>query len=326
MVVGGQTSNESTINASVPQGSILGPTLFLVFIDDMCDQLTNPSRLYADDSTLYCCVDAEYPEQCVVTLNSDLSHIHNWGLKWKVNFAPEKCKVMSITKKATEPQGDLFLGGTKLQECEELDILGVNFQKNLSFSSHLDTIAEKAGTRMNMFRKAALYLDANGRSSVYKALPRRTMEYAPLAWMSASETHLRRLDHIQHRAENIIGPQRPGCELDSLAHRRLISGLGLLHRMQKEGEPELIRSQLPQYNKLHRSTRANAVAHSLKTPAGRTESGHWSLHQYDRSFLPATVPVWNSLPPQIVGNPSIDSTKTFCKCANRHLKGICEPM
>ena len=96
VVVGRQSSAEKPINASVPQGSILGPTLFLMYIDDLGDDLSNAILLYADDSTLYCTVCKDDLAQYVVSMNTDLSQMNLWGLKWKVLFAPEKCKVTTL--------------------------------------------------------------------------------------------------------------------------------------------------------------------------------------------------------------------------------------
>ena len=316
VVVGGQTSEQRPINASVPQGSLLGPTLFLTYIDDLSDQIYNSMFLYADDSTLYCTVIRDGVVQAVESLNADLAEIHAWGQTWKVLFAPEKCKVMTISRKEPQPQPPLLLGGTVLQESDELDILGVCFPKNLSFQSHLDKVVSKAGQRVNMLRKIASHLDSKGKASVYKAHIRSTMEYAPLCWMSASETQLRRLDDIQHRAQRIIGPQ---VHLEPLAHRRLISALGLLYRMHKADQPEVLRSLLPPKVQVARSTRSTNASHALQPLAGRTGSGQWSLHQYDKSFLPAAIPVWNSLPSDVIGSPQTDDTKTFCMRAHRYL-------
>jgi len=321
VVVGGQSSAEKPINASVPQGSILGPTLFLTYIDDLGDDLENAIILYADDGTLYCIMLRDDPVQSVASLNVDLQQIHHWGLKWKVLFAPEKCKAMTISKRGPcdQPHPSLYLGDAELQECDELDILGVCFNKTLSFQPHLDKVVSKAGKRVSVFRRVAPYLDAKGRATVYKAHIRSTMEYAPLCWMSASESQLRRLDDIQNRASKIIGM---GVKLDTLAHRRIISALGFVHRMHKQSEPQLIRSLLPPKQVSSRSTRSNRGQHTLQPLRGRTVAGRWSLHQFDRSVLPTVVPIWNTLPPEVVGCPETEATKTFCQRVHQYIKRI----
>jgi hypothetical protein len=330
VVVGGQTSVEKSINASVPQGSILGPTLFLIYIDDLGDNLRNAILLYADDSTLYCEVQKDALDHTVTSMNADLEQINQWGLLWKVIFAPEKCKVTTISKRRSQPAQtitSLNLGGKVLHESEELDILGVTFPSNMSFRSHLDKVASKAGKRVSVLRRIAPYLDTKGKATVYKAHIRSTMEYAPLSWMSASETQLRRLDDIQLRAQKIIGP---GAVLDTLSHRRLISGLGLVHRMHKPDQPAKLRTMLPPKmcpvrstrSKMCpvRSTRSSSGDHALQPLAGRSTAGQWSIQQYDRSALPTIVPVWNSLPPNIIGYPEAEDAKTFCKRAHHHLR------
>ena len=87
-------------------------------------QQTHTAKLYADAGTLYC--TSKHQEQYTSSLNADLSLINDWGVKWKVMFAP---------KKGTVPEVELFLGGPKLRECDGLDILGVNYQRNLSFTT-----------------------------------------------------------------------------------------------------------------------------------------------------------------------------------------------
>jgi len=321
VVVGGQSSVEKSINASVPQGSLLGPTKFLVYIDDLGDGLGNLIYFYADDSTLYCIIRQGGLPQTVNSMNADLSHIHLWGLQWKVIFAPEKCKVMTLSKKRSQsqqlPPSSLFMGGTELQECSEIDILGVTYTNNMSFDQQVDKVASNAGRRVSVLRRVAPYLDAKGRETVYKAHIRSVMEYAPLSWMTASETKLRRLDDIQSRASKIIGSS---VRLDSLSHRRVVSGLGLIHRLHKPDQPEALRSLLPPRTPQTRATRSSSIAHTLQPLTGKTSTGHWSLQQFDRSALPAIVPVWNGLPPSVVGNPELESTKTFCKRAHRHLQ------
>ena len=93
MVLSGQQSTPLPINASVPQGSILGPLLFSTFIDDLVDLCKNEVYMYADDVTLFKPVTtSEAGGVSARSLNADLAKIHSWADRWKVTFEPTKCK------------------------------------------------------------------------------------------------------------------------------------------------------------------------------------------------------------------------------------------
>ena len=96
----GQTSSPMPINASVPQGSILGPILFSVFINDMINVCKNEIFLYADDSSLFCSIPSKCDRaKCTQSINRDLEKIFAWAEKWKVTFEPSKCKSLTISRK-----------------------------------------------------------------------------------------------------------------------------------------------------------------------------------------------------------------------------------
>lgn len=85
-------SHVKFINAGVPQGSALGPLLFLVYVNDIAETLTSITRLFADDSSL--AVSSTDINQIQTTINSDLSKIHDWSRQWLVNFNPNKTEAM----------------------------------------------------------------------------------------------------------------------------------------------------------------------------------------------------------------------------------------
>jgi hypothetical protein len=87
----------NSINAGVPQGSILGPLLFLLFINDIVDVLSNSMKLFADDTSLYCIVDDQ--NETAESLNSDLNSLSTWASDWCVNFNASKTKTMLFTRK-----------------------------------------------------------------------------------------------------------------------------------------------------------------------------------------------------------------------------------
>ena len=101
VVLPGVSSNWSSINAGVPQGSILGPLLFLIYINDIVENINSSIRVFADDTSLYIIVDD--PIDTAITLNSDLSKIHRWATDWLVSFNPSKSESLIFSRKVNKP-------------------------------------------------------------------------------------------------------------------------------------------------------------------------------------------------------------------------------
>ena len=127
VVLSGKSSDASPINASVPQGSILHPLLFSVFIDDLVDTSENQLYLYAHDSTLLAPIRSVNERASVFTsLNRDPEKMRVWAAKWKVTFEPTKCKALMLCRKRTPAIPDLYFGNANLAVETELSIIGVN--------------------------------------------------------------------------------------------------------------------------------------------------------------------------------------------------------
>ena len=102
VVINGETSDTKYINAGVPQSSILGPMLFLNYINDIVNNISCNIKLFADDTSLYLVVDNEY--ETADQLNKDIDSIHQWSQKWLIKFNPDKTEIMTISKKHHKPQ------------------------------------------------------------------------------------------------------------------------------------------------------------------------------------------------------------------------------
>ena len=104
VVLSGVHSDTVTISAGVPQGSILGPLLFLVYINDIVCDIKSHIRLFADDTALYIIVDE--PISAAYQLNDDIATIHSWASKWLVSFNPSKTEALLFSKKTISPTSD----------------------------------------------------------------------------------------------------------------------------------------------------------------------------------------------------------------------------
>ena len=156
----GQSSEWSKISAGVPQGSILGPLLFLIYINDISDNLESDVKLFADDTSLFSVVfDSHLSAQ---TLNDDLAKINSWATQWKMSFNPNISKqaheVIFSRKTKIVNHPNLLFNNIDVKKVNSQKHLGLILDKNLSFKDHLNMIMEKTSKRINVLCKLRLHL------------------------------------------------------------------------------------------------------------------------------------------------------------------------
>ena len=150
VVMSGVQSAWNFITAGVPQGSILGPLLFLLFINDIVHDIGSSIRLFADDTSLY--IISEDPIIAVELLNADLEKMEEWALKWLVKFNPLKTESLLISRKTNTVHPPVFIQDQQIKEVESHKHLGVILSNDCSCQKHIDYIKEKTWTRINIMR------------------------------------------------------------------------------------------------------------------------------------------------------------------------------
>jgi len=320
VTINGKTSMAKAINAGVPQGSILGPLLFIIYIDDLPEKLTNTAILYADDSSVMSIIrETEDRARVAESLNNDLAEIQKWASKWNVLFGAAKCKSVTISslQDAAGNHPELHFMDSILTEADEVELLGITIRKELSWNHILKNMATNAGKRLGLLRKVSPYINPEQRATIYKSMVRSRMEYASTVWMGASRTSLAWLDAIQRRALKIINlPQDTlvGKQIQPLEQRRHVGALTLLHRMYHQEAPARLCSLLPEPYIHRRDTRKSGLQHpAALEPIRSNTEGH------KRSFLPTTVRMWNTLPQEIV---DIKDRQKFKSEVNTHLSAL----
>ena len=210
------------VQAGVPQGSILGPTLFLLYVNSCEDVVPDGVKLavYADDTTLYQALRTEATIlQSRSLLQAAVDAAFAWGAAWKIRFQPSKSQTLIIDHHRpawTVPP--ICFGGRPDNEESEIKLLCVTFDTHLTFNSHIRAVTLRANSRLHLLRRPATILSPRHRETMYKGFVRPLLEYAPLVRMGSSTTSLAQLDRVQRCSLHVISEHTwlPSLSLASL--------------------------------------------------------------------------------------------------------------
>ena len=203
VVLPGVFSDWKDIKAGVPQGSILGPLLFLVFINDIVSDINSNIRLFADDTTIY--VIVENPLTASVVLNSDMQKIDSWADMWLVKFNPLKSESFTVSRKLNRPyHPPIYTGNQQIAEVTSHKYLGIIFSHDCSWHSHIDYIKEKAWQRINIMRRLKFIFDRKSLETIYFSFIRPILEYGDTIWDNCTQYEKQELDKIQKEATRIV--------------------------------------------------------------------------------------------------------------------------
>ena len=177
-------SKWADVSSGIPQGSVLGPILFVIYINDLPNEIKSDIILYmfADDTKLFRTIKTN-DDQCI--LQDDLEELTAWSTKWLLTFHPDKCKVMHLGKPLEEQFKCTLHDGSIIHELgytsEEKDI-GVIIDSNLEFDKHVYFKVNKANSTMAVIRRSFQKLDGDTFVPLYKALVRTHLDYACCIW------------------------------------------------------------------------------------------------------------------------------------------------
>lgn len=197
VVLEGVTSDTVSVESGVPQGSVLGPSLFLFYINDIPEGLNAVVRLFADDTLAYLAITNK--SDCS-TLQADLDKLAVWEEKWKMSFHPDKCQVLTISKKRSPICHNYTLHGHTLEHVTSAKYLGCTLNNNLDWGQHIHNICNKANRTTSFLRRNLNIASTSTKETAYKALVRPTVEYASTVWDPHEKGDIHRLDMVQRRA------------------------------------------------------------------------------------------------------------------------------
>ena len=201
IVVGSAVSGLSDVHSGVPQGTVLGPLLFLLYINDLPDCVSSKVRLFADDCLLYREISS-YEDQNA--LQADLRALEKRTLDWGMKFNPSKCTVLTISRGSSEMTKMYTLCGVVLQSVSEAKYLGVCLSNDLKWDSHIQQITKKASSMLGLLRRNISGCPKELREQAYFALVRSRLEYCAAIWDPYLEQDKERIESIQNRAARFV--------------------------------------------------------------------------------------------------------------------------
>ena len=233
VVLDGESSQEYPVNAGVPQGSILGPTLFLLYINDLPDDVICTIAIYADDITLYskCDQESDLWQQLELAseLESDLRDTVDWGRKWLVDFNVGESQLVLFDRSKNTGAIDVQMDGSVLEEKSSFKMLVLTFSSKLDWGFYIFSIAKTASKKIGALIRSMMFFSPEVALYLYKYIIRPCMEYCCHVWAGAPSCYLELLDRLQKRIFRTGGPSLV-ASLEPLAHRRNVASLSLFYR------------------------------------------------------------------------------------------------
>ena len=306
-VVKGDKSSFKVVSAGVPQGSVLGPLLFLIYINDIVENINSVIKLFADDTSLSLALNN--PALRAETLNHDLQTIENWGKAWKVKFNENKTELLNYIQGSNYCQ-PLTFGNSNLTNVKQHKHLGVILQDNFKWDSHVKAIITKVNMLISCLSSFKYRLGRLALETLYRSFIMPHFDYADTVWDSCSDTLSNTLEELHLQALRIISGSVRGTSHQklyeetgfcSLKERRKRHKLTTLKKLTLGLGPNYLLDLLPP---LVAATNPypRRRPHDRVVPVHRTEV-------YRRSFFPSTTALWNDLPLSIQATTSINVFK-----------------
>ena len=304
VVLNGVESSVKYTNAGVPQGSILGPLLFLIFINDFEFNVKSDVFLFADDANL----SKPYvnPHDAAQCINSDLNALEKWAADWMINFNASKTTFINFSLKKKKTNLLLSFKGIQLEQVDEHKHLGVIFTSDLRWTRHIDERVSKAGQQLGLLRRRGKFLSRAQKETIYCSMIRPIIEYGSMLYNNCSLHDSNRIEGVQRKAALICTgaikrteSKKLMTELnwDSLSQRRAFAKLCILYKIIKGMSPPYL-GQRYIVTSSTRVSRLTDASHRLFQPLCR-------LSCYQSSFFPSTIKLWNALPSDVAGCSSV---------------------
>ena len=306
VVVDGEQSKSAAVDSGVPQGTVLGPLLFLLHINDLPNVVNSQVRLFADDCLMYRPIRSVADQ---VLLQQDLSALERWGDTWGMRFNASKCNIMRISRARNPITRFYSLCGQVLLEVDTAKYLGVNLSAELSWSPHVSGVCSKANSTLGFLRRNLRKCPPSLKETAYISLVRSTLEYAATIWDPHLSSDISSIEKIQRRAARFV-------KGDYNTFTSVTNMLKELGWQQLEDRRRDLRLAL-MYKIVHGLVAVPVDSLNLEPKDKRTRANHRHTYKHLSPktdpvkffFTNRTIPAWNALSASAAEAPSVESFK-----------------
>ena len=295
VLLNGQTSSWKPVLAGVPQGSILGPLLFLVYINDLPDGLKSNAKLFADDTSLFTIVKDK--NESANILNNDLQSISTWAYNWKMLFNPDPKKpaqeVLFSRKYQLQTHPTISLNNVQVERTTSQKHLGVILDEKLNFKQHVDSAISKVNKGISLIKKLRYTLPRKSLITIYKVFLRPLIDYGDIIYdQPNNNSFCEKLEVIQYKAALAITGAIQGTSrdriyaelgLESLKDRRWYKRLTCMFKIMNEQAPHYLINLIPKCNQ------------SIRTRNSHIPTFYCRTDCFKYSFFPSTLRDWFNL-------------------------------
>ena len=298
VTLNGQSSKWSLVEAGVPQRSILGHLLFLVYINDLPQGLHCNAKLFAGDTSLFSTITS--PAMSSSNLNEDLVKITHWAYQWKMSFNHDITKkaqeIIFSRKKNDTIHPSLYFNNTPMQRKSVQKHLGLFLDEKLSFLEHINEKIKKVTVGVNLMHKLNLLLPRSSLLTVYKCFIRPHLDYGDVIYDKPNlSSSTNKIESVQYNAALAITGAIRGTSkeklykelgFESLKDRRWLRWLCYLYKIVSTKQPAYLYDLIPPFQ------RSSSNKGCIYEPFCRTVF-------FKNSFLPYAIKEWNKLDSEI---------------------------
>ena len=291
VVVEGCLSNPNPVLSGVPQGTVLGPLLFLIYINDIADHLSPGSslRLFADDSLLY--RDIKTSEDSAI-LQKDLDSLQVWEKNNKMEFHPGKCQLIRLTNQRDPIQHVYNIHGIELDSFDSVKYLGVTIDSKLHWDVQCDNVFKKANGMLSFLERNFYKCSSSVKEQCFNALVRPILDYGATAWDPYRDYQVKKLENVNKRAARFVTGNHNRVHGETEKNMRTLGWPPLSERRARQ---KLIMLNKITSNQIDIPRDDLRICYSPRFPLSYHLPSS-SLDCHLNSFFPSTIRLWNSIP------------------------------